>query len=127
MRQIKFRVWDVRRKKFLEEDSFFICSKGEVFINYGECEPFRYNWDEYIPTQFIGLLDSTGKEIYEGDILESPSGIIKHVVVWDENNLGYYLAEKTLSLYTKLNPDYIHKYTIIGNIYENPELTETKS
>lgn len=81
--------------------------------------------------QFTGLHDKNGKEIYEGDILDVAewcngcSASIPHAVEWgvlsdsDEYNATEYLCWKTgrSSLI-----DTAPLSSIIGNIYENPEL-----
>lgn len=69
--------------------------------------------------QFTGLHDCNNKKIYEGDINQD-----KGVCFFDE---------KDASFSWKYPDDEIHEMfseetwcTIIGNVYENPELIETK-
>lgn len=74
--------------------------------------------------QYIGLNDSNGKEIYEGDIVECGSGRICQVVFFksecaccfDLSPVGGFDCEppKESTLWKDL--------TVIGNIYDNPEL-----
>lgn len=83
---------------------------------------FSYEYESLIPMQFTGLHDKNGKEIYEGDIIETYIGSVYFV---DFNYGGYCLAEfghtgdadKLIGTYDPSN--YL---TVIGNIYENPEL-----
>ena len=79
--------------------------------------------------QFTGLKDSTGKEIYEGDVLfvkaENPYWSkfdSKHVVTWC--NDGWILND-----YGTDDPGLFHilmnnNCEIIGNVHDNPELLE---
>lgn len=74
--------------------------------------------------QYIGLNDSNGKEIYEGDIVECGSGRICQVVFFtsacaccfDLISVGGFDCEppKESTLWKDL--------TIIGNVHDNPEL-----
>lgn len=68
--------------------------------------------------QFTGLRDIKGVEIYEGDVVrrKSSSGTIELVEVKYRAptfNIGDYMPE--------------YGYTVIGNIYENPELLGDQS
>lgn len=69
--------------------------------------------------QFIGLKDKNGKEIYEGDIFDSPAKI-KFKVVWYIDGWFYQNVkdEKPIGHLIEVAKD----WKIIGNIYENPEL-----
>lgn len=69
--------------------------------------------------QFTGLLDKNGKEIYEGDILKTDSGA-HNKVCWRDDFACFCLR---FSKGASLNIDGADKYEIIGNIWENPELT----
>lgn len=71
--------------------------------------------------EFVNLYDSTGRRVYEGDIVEiTPShynthGKVEQGVIIDH---GKYLLMYGYSIH-----QYTHlKFTIIGNVYETPEL-----
>jgi len=77
--------------------------------------------------QYTGLKDKNGKEIYEGDILDSPSVVEPEreicEVYWTHYSPGWYArsreSEDELSAFTD-------DCEVIGNIYENPELVGGK-
>ena len=103
-REIKFKFYDKKRKKLIEE-----C---DMWGNYTEF----LNEDDVIPMQFTGLKDKNGKEIWEGDILKwidnsnYPSGNIQVVKF------------KEYKVYPLVSAPSGKCWEIIGNIYENPEL-----
>jgi uncharacterized phage protein (TIGR01671 family) len=119
-REIKFRAWHKTFHHFadISDYSCFLTTEGQVvtvgFDDDGD-GIFDQNEkvvDDFILTQFTGLKDKNGKEIYEGDILYGghPLGMETRVVEWENE-----CAEFT-------TPGFEEEYTIIGNIYENPEL-----
>ena len=78
--------------------------------------------------QFTGLKDKQGKEIYEGDILSSETssrGRVKnpyYVAEW--GNAGWKAKGYNGELEVRPNLDFRNDLEIIGNIYENPDLTK---
>lgn len=139
MREIKFRVWDKKIKEMFYQDDIKISYapntdteltdlycffESLIHRNYNK-KGFLIDTDgipdnRYILMQYTGLQDKKGKEIYEGDILE-----------WDEDSTYGYNYDKHIveEFNNPCNgvvglsvPQYPDFYTIIGNIYENPEL-----
>lgn len=122
MREIKFRVWLINEKKMIiplsvhndntiktqKEDKNDIVVKWYNFPN--ECNIMQYT----------GLLDKTGKEIYESDIIKSIQGVgfVIMPVIWSIGRTGYFPFNGCTVIDTVCPND----SEIIGNIYENPEL-----
>ncbi|HET8838068.1 MAG TPA: YopX family protein [Flavobacteriaceae bacterium] len=105
MREIKFRFLDLELRK--------MCYRNP--LTYDFCTP-----KSIVPMQYIGLKDKDGNDIYEGDILEFPFEMGIAFVISD----GFRFAvESPGSGAIDYESEYVIKTTtIIGNIYENPEL-----
>lgn len=87
---------------------------------------------------YTGLKDRNGQKIFEGHIIKChkfnyATGTIMFencVVVWDEENACFALADITPGAgtisyrYNDYQMDDTHEFEIIGNIYDNPELLE---
>ena len=86
--------------------------------------------------QYTGLKDRNGKEVYEGDVVrtftivgfdntpdvyENIEGYVNFVVQWDEDQAAFILGDHEQSFSDTGTDD----MEVIGNIYENPELTNT--
>ena len=98
---------------------------------------------EFVLLQYTGLKDKNGKEIYEGDLLNTKTTFENNLCDsrYQENTIvkvsfdkGQFINEFTKNnLYDEIRiiSSYIFDlwtdYEVIGNIYENPELLTYKN
>ena len=115
-RVIKFRAWDEEYKTF---------SYNEPLHDFDSS--FWYNTG-YLQ-QYTGLVDISGKDIYEGDIIEmiTPSIYKKYKVRFYEVRWNVFkwsafaISGDFENIYPK-NLDNSQGCKVVGTIYENPEL-----
>lgn len=121
MREIKFRCWDEKLKRWeywgLPEDAGYIAGR----FNKENATKKGRRFSTKTLCQFTGLHDKNGEEIYEGDIVECDDKGSKslHEVRFtsekcDESRFGW----DSVGWYE-------NEIEVIGNIYENPELIKT--
>lgn len=119
-RPIKFRTWYPIEK--VMKHKIALSYNGKIVTGFN---PFASGVDHFtyeekaILTQFTGLTDKNGKEIYEGDIVKNNDSIWD--IYYDEGAWKMGLNGK------RTNNDHLFllepKHSeVIGNIYENPEL-----
>ena len=132
MREIKFRAWDKEAGKMIytpnetppnatkETDCYYIgwTSLTGTWQMYCECDGRIREIDNLM--QYTGEKDMDGREIYEGDIVNTNGGDGEFAQVY------FISAEFTLRFLRDNSTDSIANYRmkIIGNIYESPELME---
>lgn len=135
MREIKLRGFDPKSGQMhvpmtLQQiKQVLIKSNAGEALNLGII--FSVTFDDLIFTQFTGLKDKHGKEIYDGDILnwdfcgsvEWSEWMAKPIYKVQYYN-GYLPA--AVGIYKEL---FLHAYRfqyteVLGNIYENPELCQ---
>jgi len=131
MRELIFRAWDKKEKKFItsfavingncyveknsDDDSYVdVISDGAVKTYYSSWATYQKVDAEL--TQYTGLKDKNGKEIYEGDILQSIHGNYTFV---------YFLAGCFWAGTELLKDRFLDSLNIVGNKFENPELLES--
>ena len=116
-REIKFRAWDKEEKVLVNNVQNDYVSNREWGCSFSD---LINGSERFILTQFTGLKDKNGKEIYEGDIVR-----VKHrdneigVVTWDKH--GSWIFNKR-DIGTKFKLNITSADEVIGNIYENKEL-----
>ena len=111
MREIKFRAWDTALSKFFDGDILNDYNLGDFL-----------NDDRYIVTQYTGLKDINGVEIYEGDIVNH---FYRYYVGMDEVSEEMEVVEIKDLTHLPFDLSTIG-CEAIGNIYENKELLEAK-
>lgn len=111
MREIKFRAWDDKNKKWVTDDTYITVNDGWTWHK----EIDDHNPD-VILMQYTGFKDAKGVEIYEGDILYDDLLEEKTVVSWDKS--GVWLMGKVYAC--NYSADGADK--VIGNIYQNADL-----
>lgn len=140
MKKFKFRAFDKKTKQVLPvllinfffeeielaqeekvEDYEELSSKGKIITR---------NLEDVILIQYTGIKDKDGAEIYEGDILEEANPYVvnqpKRAVVDFEYGIGKgsepFIELAGAGWQCAWGEDCI----VIGNIYQNPELSEEK-
>jgi len=142
MRTLKFRYWDTKNKKFDTDIGLYLIGGVDLANTLPE---------GYEITQFTGLTDRQGKEIYEGDIVQLPyitpfgdlggDGGVDELgeVVFAQGAFMLHMnfepePRSMLRMIERNKGEYVSNYgnttiysdktlfEVIGNIWENPEL-----
>ncbi len=140
-REIKFRIWHLDKKKWLTNNDYIGINNFGVVVDDRDD---MYNLslaDGCIIQQYTGLQDKNRKEIYEGDIvkyarikiesIEFAKNCFKSHAIELGEEIGeiiFIMPSFCISFehirYDDIMPMCLaeHRYEVIGNIFETPEL-----
>lgn len=130
----KFRAWLKNDKKMIDVDEIHFDNGQLDFI--GDAITFMRKADEIELMQSTGLFDKNGREIFEGDIIDTTdyegglSSVGNPLVKVESDKYGFIVTGDfpgspiTLKEFEDGRKFAGVKVKIIGNVYENPELLE---
>lgn len=117
MRKLKFKTWDMQKRRFVGSFNLYEISSFTAY----ELNNIYLKAKEVVFLQYIGLEDKKGREIYEGDIIDA--GHTKNYQVKQNKKTAcfklFFKNDFPVCCF-----DDVHEIKVIGNIYENPELLE---
>lgn len=134
----KFRIWDIEKKKFLNDDNsrYVIDNEGKLYDTNPKwnCETDMDDYrlellekDKYIVINYVDRKDKKGNPAYEGYIIawENNGKKFFSVIRYDDFYKCYCINRIGKNLF-QYRPLYFLEvgFEIIGNIYENPELID---
>lgn len=121
-REIKFRAWDGKNKCWLpnEDIDIGVSSDGRVLVQAGmsgDWVQLEGHEHELGIMQYTGRKDGNGLEAYEGDIY--------HCGYEYQDGTHKYGDRNVIEDIRTFAPE--DEFTIIGNIYENPDLIKQQA
>lgn len=130
MRQLKFRVWSEGYKKYLEDFQFpnghsglWLAMDGKLnritsssdIDGYSNIDYDENAFSDCVIEQYTNSHDGEGKEIFDGDILEAPSGN-RYTVKWLDREMRWVMFHYE-KFYYNINSGVLR---VVGNIHETP-------
>lgn len=126
MRELKFRAWDKKEKRWLGVNLHMSAHYGCLWWQFGYgCEILSAEERDNIElVQYTGRKDKRGVDIYYGDRLQYKSDTYPlssgvYLISWCDEECGFVCERQ--EPYNYLLPCIWHECEIISNIYEDPE------
>lgn len=131
MRETKFRARVGKRVLYMPDFRLKIDGKKPtiqlLLIHYGQPSKRLVNGSQSMPKgswdlmQYIGIKDKNGKEIYEGDIVNTGMDYNFEIAAY-KSGYGLFYRKTNKDFPIMMLSDFNGELEIVGNIYENPEL-----
>lgn len=142
MKNLKFRVWNKAKKRFITDENYYISFTGKIHKADYSCgngdnsadsvfDPVG-NQDDFVIQQLTCLTDKNGKVIFEGDIVKVELQAMGAVSVSKNEELycktgNVFYDEKSAGFRVQLGKNQYCMFggenlEVIGNIMENPGL-----
>ena len=124
----RFRAWDKIHKTMHEVDDIVSIDfeKKQIYVKtlfFNQLN--HYDFDDVVLMQSTGFRDKNGKEIFEGDIVDSEDGILSGIVEF-RPDLGMFVSNLVEHNNFERLCNVADSVYITGNIYTNPELAEER-
>lgn len=110
-REIKFRVKDIN-------DNWHYYTLGD-FVCHTPI-PAQLNPETW--TQYTGLKDAEGVEIYEGDVIEWFGN--NWIIEWEDSDASFFAVEIVDRVMHESGQEWGGDCKVVGNIYQNREVLD---
>lgn len=121
----RFRAWDKEFKEMVQVDAL-VFDEQVIKATYKNGNVVKEDLKNYVLMQSTGLKDKNGKEIFEGDIIDSTDGFLTGVIEF-RVSLGMFVSYLVEYNNFERLCNIASSRKIIGNIWEHPELAEVSS
>ena len=115
----KFRAWDKTHKKLGLIEADMVNGTFQSVKIFDEDDDDWQVFDNFILMQSTGIKDRNGVEIFEGDMFKD--GVVEYDVELGMWIVSFFKFDNYMKLSNYLRD---FKGSVIGNIYENPDLVE---
>jgi len=118
LKDLKFRVWHKKLKRWGTVYHLVMSEKKGLFAvvaDFGKGIEEQQFADDVIVEQFTGFRDRTGRDIFEGDIVQSDYGY---------GSPGPDIVSLAGIFCARCECTVSENIDIVGNIHENPKLAE---
>lgn len=129
--KLKFRAWLKKEQKMDNYIDHISWLEDELYC-IGDGITYMVSAEDLVLMQSTGLRDKNGKEIFEGDIVQFEDCYTETdflyvntgIVEWSQGSFTI-TNRDSVEMGDLLDGEFLD-VTIIGNVYENPELLEVK-
>lgn len=123
----KYRAWDGSSLcRMYSPEEVWVCDGGIWVIDEDSWDGELILNNDLNLMQSTGFKDKNGKEIFEGDILDSKDGFLTGIVEF-RTDLGMFVCNLVEYNNFERLCNVASSRKIIGNIWEHPELAEVSS